>query len=597
MKSFFKTFLASLLAMIAGSGCLVIFFFIGLTALIGSLATLVSSKQPAFIERHTVLKIDVAELADVVVTNPLNRLSSAEVKEPVALSSALEAISSAKNNPNISAIYLNVEDIAAGMASVDALRRALVDFKASGKPVLAYADSYSQKAYYLASVADKVYLNPVGGIDLLGVASGEMMYKDVLDKVGVKMEVFKVGTFKSAVEPYILNEISEANRLQKQEYIDGLWASIAEGVSKARGIGIDSLNAYVNKGITLAAAEELVGRKLVDSLAYRSDVQAIFARRLAVEEDDLKMITLPDLIAQSTPVDKAGGRVQVVFAEGAITDEEVSLMAPEASTIGSDLVNKLNDLADDEDIKAVVLRVNSPGGSAFISEQIWHAVKSLRAKKPVVVSMGDYAASGGYYIASPANMIVAEPNTLTGSIGIFGLFPNFSELVRKVGVNMEVVKTHEYADMNVSLQYKPLTDNQRTLIQRQVERGYDIFLGRVAEGRKMSKAQVDSVGQGRVWLGKKAISLGLVDKLGGLEVAISEAARLAKLSNYAVHYENRSTNILDELLSSKNITNDFTARVRAAFLSDEERKAIQMMQGVVRHSGIQARLPYDFVAY
>lgn len=597
MKSFFKTFLASLLAMIAGSGCLVIFFFIGLTALIGSLATLVSSKQPAFIERHTVLKIDVAELADVVVTNPLNRLSSAEVKEPVALSSALEAISSAKNNPNISAIYLNVEDIAAGMASVDALRRALVDFKASGKPVLAYADNYSQKAYYLASVADKVYLNPVGGIDLLGVASGEMMYKDVLDKVGVKMEVFKVGTFKSAVEPYILNEISEANRLQKQEYIDGLWASIAEGVSKARGIGIDSLNAYVNKGITLAAAEELVGRKLVDSLAYRSDVQAIFARRLAVEEDDLKMITLPDLIAQSTPVDKAGGRVQVVFAEGAITDEEVSLMAPEASTIGSDLVNKLNDLADDEDIKAVVLRVNSPGGSAFISEQIWHAVKSLRAKKPVVVSMGDYAASGGYYIASPANMIVAEPNTLTGSIGIFGLFPNFSELVRKVGVNMEVVKTHEYADMNVSLQYKPLTDNQRTLIQRQVERGYDIFLGRVAEGRKMSKAQVDSVGQGRVWLGKKAISLGLVDKLGGLEVAISEAARLAKLSNYAVHYENRSTNILDELLSSKNITNDFTARVRAAFLSDEERKAIQMMQGVVRHSGIQARLPYDFVAY
>lgn len=597
MKSFFKTFLASLLAMIAGSGCLVIFFFIGLTALIGSLATLGSSKQPAVIERHTVLKIDVAELADVVVTNPLNSLSSAEVKEPVALSSALEAISSAKNNPNISAIYLNVEDIAAGMASVDALRRALVDFKASGKPVLAYADSYSQKAYYLASVADKVYLNPVGGIDLLGVASGEMMYKDVLDKVGVKMEVFKVGTFKSAVEPYILNEISEANRLQKQEYIDGLWASIAEGVSKARGIGIDSLNAYVNKGITLAAAEELVGRKLVDSLAYRSDVQAIFARRLAVEEDDLKMITLPDLIAQSTPVDKAGGRVQVVFAEGAITDEEVSLMAPKASTIGSDLVDKLNDLADDEDIKAVVLRVNSPGGSAFISEQIWYAVKSLRAKKPVVVSMGDYAASGGYYIASPANMIVAEPNTLTGSIGIFGLFPNFSELVRKVGVNMEVVKTHEYADMNVSLQYKPLTDNQRTLIQRQVERGYDIFLGRVAEGRKMSKAQVDAVGQGRVWLGKKAISLGLVDKLGGLEVAISEAARLAKLSDYAVHYENRSTNILDELLSSKNITNDFTARVRAAFLSDEERKAIQMMQGVVRHSGIQARLPYDFVAY
>ena len=596
MKSFFKTFLAALLALVAGSGCIMIFFFVGVAGLIGSLSSLGDSNAvPVNIEQHTVLKIDVAQLHDVVSVNPFDSFSSSTATQPVSLSQAIRAIADAKNNPNIEALYLNVEGVEAGMASVDELRLALQDFKASHKPIIAYGDSYSQKAYYLASVANQIYLNPLGSIELIGIASGEMMYKDALDKVGIKMEVFKVGTFKSAVEPYILNKISDANKLQKQEYIDGLWSSILQGVSTERKINADSLNAEVNKGLAFVNSDKYVQTKLVDKLLYRDQIDSVFAAQLKVQKSDLKMVNLSALAAQQTDdIEVKDGVVQVIYAEGEITQASISPFAAGASTIGAGLGDKLREAAEDEDVKAVVLRMNSPGGDAFLSEQLWHAVKQLRSKKPVVVSMGDYAASGGYYISSAANRIVAQPNTLTGSIGIFGLFPNFSELVQKVGVNVEVVKTNDFADLTISMPYKPLTNEQRALIQRHVERGYDIFLSRVAEGRHMTKAQVDSVGQGRVWLGRKAQTLGLVDKLGGLDVAIKEAASLAKLSDYSVDYGVTRVNVWEELFKSTSPSNEFIARLRSAFLTDEERKAIRIMQGVTRYSGIQARLPYDF---
>lgn len=599
MKSFFKTFLAALLALVAGSGCIMIFFFVGVAGLIGSLVSLGDSNAvPVNIEQHTVLKIDVAQLHDVVSVNPFDSFSSSTATQPISLSQAIRAIADAKNNPNIEALYLNVEGVEAGMASVDELRLALQDFKASHKPIIAYGDSYSQKAYYLASVANQIYLNPLGSIELIGIASGEMMYKDALDKVGIKMEVFKVGTFKSAVEPYILNKISDANKLQKQEYIDGLWSSILQGVSTERKINADSLNAEVNKGLAFVNSDKYVQTRLVDKLLYRDQIDSVFAAQLKVKKSELKMVNLSALAAQQTDdIEVKDGVVQVIYAEGEITQASISPFAAGASTIGAGLGDKLREAAEDDDVKAVVLRMNSPGGDAFLSEQLWHAVKQLRSKKPVVVSMGDYAASGGYYISSAANRIVAQPNTLTGSIGIFGLFPNFSELVQKVGVNVEVVKTNDFADLTISMPYKPLTNEQRALIQRHVERGYDIFLSRVAEGRHMTKAQVDSVGQGRVWLGRKAQTLGLVDKLGGLDVAIKEAASLAKLSDYSVDYGVTRVNVWEELFKSTSPSNEFIARLRSAFLTDEERKAIRIMQGVTRYSGIQARLPYDFELY
>ena len=599
MKSFFKTFLAALLALVAGSGCIMIFFFVGVAGLIGSLSSLGDSNAvPVNIEQHTVLKIDVAQLHDVVSVNPFDSFSSSTATQPISLSQAIRAIADAKNNPNIEALYLNVEGVEAGMASVDELRLALQDFKASHKPIIAYGDSYSQKAYYLASVANQIYLNPLGSIELIGIASGEMMYKDALDKVGIKMEVFKVGTFKSAVEPYILNKISDANKLQKQEYIDGLWSSILQGVSTERKVNADSLNVEVNKGLAFVNSDKYVQTKLVDKLLYRDQIDSVFAAQLKVKKSELKMVNLSALAAQQTDdIEVKDGVVQVIYAEGEITQASISPFAAGASTIGAGLGDRLREAAEDDDVKAVVLRMNSPGGDAFLSEQLWHAVKQLRSKKPVVVSMGDYAASGGYYISSAANRIVAQPNTLTGSIGIFGLFPNFSELVQKVGVNVEVVKTNDFADLTISMPYKPLTNEQRALIQRHVERGYDIFLSRVAEGRHMTKAQVDSVGQGRVWLGRKAQTLGLVDKLGGLDVAIQEAASLAKISDYSVDYGVARVNVWEELFKSTSPSNEFIARLRSAFLTDEERKAIRIMQGVTRYSGIQARLPYDFELY
>ncbi len=599
MKSFFKTFLAALLALVAGSGCIMIFFFVGVAGLIGSLSSLGDSNAvPINVEQHTVLKIDVAQLHDVVSVNPFDSFSSSTATQPISLSQAIRAIADAKNNPNIEALYLNVEGLEAGMASVDELRLALQDFKASHKPIIAYGDSYSQKAYYLASVANQIYLNPLGSIELIGIASGEMMYKDALDKVGIKMEVFKVGTFKSAVEPYILNKISDANKLQKQEYIDGLWASILQGVSTERKVNADSLNAEINKGLAFVNSDKYVQTKLVDKLLYRDQIDSVFAAQLKVKKSELKMVNLSALAAQQTDdIEVKDGVVQVIYAEGEITQANISPFAAGVSTIGAGLGDRLREAAEDDDVKAVVLRMNSPGGDAFLSEQLWHAVKQLRSKKPVVVSMGDYAASGGYYISSAANRIVAQPNTLTGSIGIFGLFPNFSELVQKVGVNVEVVKTNDFADLTISMPYKPLTNEQRALIQGHVERGYDVFLSRVAEGRHMTKAQVDSVGQGRVWLGRKAQTLGLVDKLGGLDVAIKEAASLAKLSDYSVDYGVTRVNVWEELFKSSSPSNEFIARLRNAFLTDEERKAIRIMQGVTRYSGIQARLPYDFEPY
>lgn len=603
MKSFLKMFLASLLGIVAGSGCLILILFTFIAGAIASLASFGSSDvEPAAIKANTVLKINLSQISEIVESNPLdNLLSSSKEDMPVSLTEAVRAIKKAKNNPNISGIYLNVEHIQAGMASVDELRRALQDFRASGKVIVAYADDFSQKAYYLASVADQITLNPEGSVSIMGIASSTLMMRSALSKLGIKTEVFKVGTYKSAVEPFILDHMSEANKEQVQTYIDGLWHNITSTIAEARGIEPDSIRLIAERGEAFAPAQLFVERKLVDTLLYRRDIKGFMAERLQLgKPEEVNMVTLSEMVNQpevGAPI--SGDAISVIVAEGEIMPEKASLYGG-VTSITYDLVDKLQEVAKREDVKAVVLRINSPGGSAFLSEQIWREVKALQELKPVVVSMGDVAASGGYYIASAADRIVAEANTLTGSIGIFGLVQNASELASRLGVNLDIVKTSKFANLEsgglAGLPINPMTDEERALIQRMVERGYRTFLSRVAEGRNMTLEQVDQVAQGRVWLGSKALELGLVDELGGLSTAVEAAAKLANLSEYRLDYGQTSRNILSELLESQS-SSDFVARLKYSFMSPRERELLLLLERQTASLGVQARLPYEISVY
>lgn len=603
MKSFLKMFLASLLGIVAGSGCLILILFTFIAGAIASLASFGSSDvEPVAIKANTVLKINLSQISEIVESNPLdNLLSSSKEDMPVSLTEAVRAIKKAKNNPNISGIYLNVEHIQAGMASVDELRRALQDFRASGKVIVAYADDFSQKAYYLASVADQITLNPEGSVSIMGIASSTLMMRSALSKLGIKTEVFKVGTYKSAVEPFILDHMSEANKEQVQTYIDGLWHNITSTIAEARGIEPDSIRLIAERGEAFAPAQLFVERKLVDTLLYRRDIKGLMAERLQLgKPEEVNMVTLSEMVNQpevGAPI--SGDAISVIVAEGEIMPEKASLYGG-VTSITYDLVDKLQEVAKREDVKAVVLRINSPGGSAFLSEQIWREVKALQELKPVVVSMGDVAASGGYYIASAADRIVAEANTLTGSIGIFGLVQNASELASRLGVNLDIVKTSKFANLQsgglAGLPINPMTDEERALIQRMVERGYRTFLSRVAEGRNMTLEQVDQVAQGRVWLGSKALELGLVDELGGLSTAVEAAAKLANLSEYRLDYGQTSRNILSELLESQS-SSDFVARLKYSFMSPRERELLLLLERQTASLGVQARLPYEISVY
>lgn len=603
MKSFFKMFFASLLAIVTGMGCLTFFVITAIVGAVAGIANMATSNgnEPLEIKRNTILKINLSSISEIVEENPLDQLfSMGKSDAPVSLTQAMRAIKSAKENPNISGIYLNVEGIAAGMASVDELRRSLEDFKQSGKFIVAYADGFTQKAYYLSTIADLISLNPEGNVGLIGVASGNLMFRGALAKLGVKTEVFKVGTYKSAVEPFILEHMSEANKEQVQTYIDGLWSNILGTISEARGISTDDLRAMADEGIAFAPSATLIERRLVDTLVYRRDVEGLVAQRMGLDDsDDVRMITLSELANQ--PEKEAKGsdnRIKVIVAEGEIMPAEASSYGGSMTMITYSLVDQLKEAADDDDVKAVVLRINSPGGSAFLSEQIWKEMKALRERKPVVVSMGDVSASGGYYIASAANRIIAEANTLTGSIGIFGMMHNASDLAKQYGVNLDVVKTSKFAnmEMGIGMMLNPMTAEERALIQTSVERGYKLFLSHVAEGRGMTMEEADRVGQGRVWLGTKALELGLVDELGGLQTAIASAAKLASLSDYRVDFGQTTSNLFDRMFDSQR-SDDFVARLKYTFMSREERALMRILERETASFGVLARLPYELSVY
>ena len=459
----------------------------------------------------------------------------------VGLDDILSNIRLAKSDDRILGIYLDGGSLSMGPASAKAIRDALLDFKTSGKWIIAYASNYGQMNYYLASVADKICLNPTGAIAWNGLTAQKMYYTRLFEKIGVEMQILKVGTFKSAVEPYFRTSMSDADRLQTKQYLGGIWEEMVGAVALSRNLSDQQLNANADRYMGLQPAEDYITCGLADTLIYRQSVDSIL--RLYAGTKDYTLYTTSELAHVERTASKTKDKVAVVYMEGNIYSESGE------GIVDKQVLKQLKKIQKDDDVKAVVLRVNSPGGSADASEQIWHGVQLLKEKGlPVVVSMGDYAASGGYYISCNADYIYAEPTTLTGSIGIFGVVPNWGKLREKVGLDIDGVSTNAHSDLEVNMVYKGMTPEEQAMMQRMIERGYDLFTRRCAEGRHTTQDSVKAIGEGRVWLGKDAIGIGLVDCLGNINDAISKAAELSGLEQYKTVYYPEKKDPMEELL-------------------------------------------------
>ena len=520
---------------------LLLFSIIATIISIVSIAGMVASEGVATtVEKNSILRIplrgSLVERSEdgSLPFDPTTILMGGET-ENISLEEALTALEKAAENKNVVGIYLEAGAFGGTPAMVEELHDALVKFKKeSGKWIMAYGDTYSKSAYYLSSVADTIMLNPQGGVDWSGMASQLYFLKDMLEKVGVKMQVFKVGTYKSAVEPFICSEMSEANREQVTSFLTGIWNNMQKDVAESRGISQETLNTIADSQTPLAEAQATIDNKLVDKLCYISEVKAMLKEKAGVgEDDDLHFTTLKDVAGTETVKKKIKEEVAVYYAYGDIVDEAGNGMSQGHQITGKGMTDDLQKLREDDNVKAVVIRVNSGGGSAYASEQIWHEVMLLKEKKPVVVSMGGMAASGGYYISCAANKIIAEPTTLTGSIGIFGMFPDPSELItQKIGVKFDGVKTNALSDFGAM--GRPFNETESALLQSYIEKGYDLFTGRVADGRGIAQDSVKAIAEGRVWTGEQALSIGLVDQLGNLEDAIKVAAAEADIEKYSI---------------------------------------------------------------
>ena len=585
MKNFLKMVFASALGVALGSILLVcLFIFLMFTMVISSAG---SSKYVP--EKNSILKLELnGILNDRVVSNPFAELMGDKIPQQ-SLTDVINAIKKAKENENIRGIYIkNQPAFSAGTASLEAIRKSLLDFKESGKFIVSYGDSYTQSGYYVSSVADEVFLNPQGIIDLHGLAAMPTFYTGLLEKLGVKMQIFKVGTFKSAVEPYMLDKMSEANREQVTSYVGNIWENVSSSIALSRNYEVDSLNALINKGVFLLPAEKIMELGLADSLLYLSEMEDYFEKRL--DKENLSIALVSDM--KSVPFKdkkKHNEKIAVLYAEGEITDASTGFFPSNSVITDKEYVEELKKLKEDEDVKAVVFRINSPGGSGFMSEQIWREVVELKKEKPIIVSMGDVAASGGYYIACASDWIVAQPTTITGSIGVFGMFPNFEDLYGKIGLSSDVVKTNTYSDFGDLS--RAMRKDEMVLMQNYVEQFYDVFLERCADGRGKTKAQIDSIGQGRVWTGEQAISLGLVDELGGLDRAIEIAAERAGLDKYSlVQYpadKGAFAAFLD--LSSR----DVKMHITKGILDDTEFRHLLLVNNLKKQDKLQARLPFE----
>ena len=526
--------------------CLVV--YVGMCWLFGALFSSAFSQSETKLKENSVYRLDMKGnvIEQSKEENPFTSVMNSSPysmgqQETIGLNDILSNIKLAKEDSRIMGIYLKGGNLGVAPANAKAIRDALVDFKESGKWIIAYADNYSQINYYIASVADQMYINPVGSLSWHGLGGNMAYYKRLLDKIGVEMQVVKVGTFKSAVEPYIRTSMSEADRKQTQIYLDGIWNNMLGAVSESRNISIKQLNGYADEFMDVQKAQKYVEYGLLDSLVYVQSMDTIIKALMGT--DEYKVLSHAKMCNVKRDEKKSDNKIAVVYAEGEITDDSGS------GIVGTKMIKTLGKVMKNEDVKAMVFRVNSPGGSANASEQIWHAVKLIQeAGIPVVVSMGDYAASGGYYISCEADYIFAEPTTLTGSIGIFGLIPNVSKLRDKIGYDIDGIGTNKHSTMQSNMMMRGMNECERALMQTHIENGYDLFTSRCAEGRGKSQAYIKTIGEGRVWLGQDAVELGLVDALGNIDDAIAKAAELAELEDYALTYYPEKEDTWEELM-------------------------------------------------
>lgn len=541
-----KQFLTYTLATMAGLLVAGLISFLVLFAIIGALS---STDQSYTLEKNSVLILELD--GEIVEQGQEGMLNLESLGLPIdagmnqqGLDDLLMAIKKAADSEEIKGIYLKAGTMDAGFATAEVLRKALIDFKKTGKYIVSYADNYDQREYYICSVADKMLLNPIGMVNWCGLSATPVFFSKTLEKLGVDMQVFKVGTFKSAVEPYTKSEMSPASRLQTEEYLKGIWNHVLIGVAENRHSTVETLDRLADENQLMKPADELVTNRMVDSLVYETGAKDYLAKLNGVKKaKDLSVITVSNLLLAPNKNSKyKKDKIAVLYAEGEIYDEGQDGITAKA------LIKEIVDIRDNDNIKAVVFRINSPGGSAFASEQIWQALTTLKEKKPVVVSMGTYAASGGYYIACNATKIVASPSTLTGSIGIFAIFPTFEKLTKKIGLNFDVVKTNNLGDLgNLT---RPMNTLEKQKIQRYIENGYDLFVKRCADGRNMKPEALRKIAEGRVWTGQKAVELGLVDTLGTINDAIEIAAKLSKSKEYQLSYYPEKKDYMTVLLET-----------------------------------------------
>lgn len=587
MKDFIKNVLATMVGMF---GFFIVMGVIGMMSIIGMIA---SGNAAQNVEKNSVFVLNLSgTISEQGSENPLSMFTGDNSLNS-GLNDILSSIKKAKANDDIKGIYIEAGALMTNYATLQEIRNALADFRKSGKWIVAYGDFYTQGAYYVASVADKVYINPKGIVDWHGIGAQTMFYKDFMAKFGVKWEVVKVGTFKSATETFTEEKMSDANRLQTKTFIDGTWRNVCDAVSKSRGISIDSLNSYADSYLALQATETLVKAKMVDGMMYGDQVKDAVKKMMKLEkDDDIAQLTLNDMLnVKDGKVE--GSEIAVYYAEGDIVqDPKAATMFGNNNYIASRKVCKdLEDLMNDDDVKAVVVRINSGGGDAYASEQMWHQMSELRKVKPVVVSMGDYAASGAYYMSAPASWIVAQPNTLTGSIGIFAVIPDLSGLVTtKLGVRFDEVKTNRNSTFG-NLMARPFNAEEKAMLQASVNRGYSLFRQRVADGRHLPVESVEKIAQGRVWLATDALNIKLVDQLGGIDDAVKKAAQLAKLKDYYTSDYPAVASWMDAMLNSMSSSGTYLDEQLRQTLGDFY-QPFTMLRSIDKREAIQARIPY-----
>lgn len=587
MKDFIKSVLATMV------GIFGFFIVMGVLTMMSIIGMVASSSAAQNVEENSVFVLNLSgTISDQGTDNPLS-LFTGDDSQSTGLNNILSAIKKAKTNDDIKGIYIEAGALITNYATLQEIRNALADFRKSGKWIVAYGDYYTQGAYYVASVANKVYINPKGIVDWHGIGAQTMFYKDFMAKFGVKCEVVKVGTFKSATETFTEEKMSDANRLQTQTFINGTWQNICTAVSKSRGISIDSLNSYADSYLALQSTEMLMKAKMVDGMMYSDKVKDAVKKMMKLEkDDDIAQLTLSDMLnVKDEKVD--GDKIAIYYASGDIVqDPKAATMFGNNDYIASRKVCKdLEDLMNDDDVKAVVVRINSGGGDAYASEQMWHQMSELRKVKPVVVSMGDYAASGAYYMSAPASWIVAQPNTLTGSIGIFAVIPDFSGLVTtKLGVRFDEVKTNRHSTFG-NLMSRPFNAEETAMLQASVNRGYSLFRQRVADGRHLPIESVEKIAQGRVWLATDALNIKLVDQLGGIDDAVKKAAELAKLKEYYTSDYPAAASWIDNLLNSMSSSGTYLdAQLRQTL--GELYQPFTVLRSIDKREAIQARIPY-----